>query len=221
MPRPGRVPRPFRVLIGPLSWPIIRAWSQPRSRCPHRRCERWGSSSRSTSPGPRTVTAAVRRARCAAPAGKPDIATATAGPGPGPFPPRPKPRTTWGAPAPTSNGVTTSTRWNGDASSPTGRRCGGRPPSNSDPTTRRGYWQLLHGHVLPAFGARAMGGIDHLGCGAVHRRQAGRGTVAEEGPRRGVGHLAGHEVRHPRRRPTRQPRRRASHPRGPPQTATR
>ena len=30
------------------------------------------------------------------------------------------------------------------------------------PTTRRGYWQLLHGHVLPTFGARAMGGIDHL-----------------------------------------------------------
>ena len=30
------------------------------------------------------------------------------------------------------------------------------------PTTRRGYWQLLHGHVLPTFGARAMGGIDHF-----------------------------------------------------------
>jgi integrase len=30
------------------------------------------------------------------------------------------------------------------------------------PTTRRGYWQLLHGHVLPTFGARAVGGIDHL-----------------------------------------------------------
>ena len=28
--------------------------------------------------------------------------------------------------------------------------------------TRRGYWQLLHGHVLPTLGARAMGGIDHL-----------------------------------------------------------
>ncbi len=30
------------------------------------------------------------------------------------------------------------------------------------PTTRRGYWQLLHGHVLPTFGARAVSGIDHL-----------------------------------------------------------
>jgi hypothetical protein len=30
------------------------------------------------------------------------------------------------------------------------------------PTTRRGYWQLLHRHVLPTFGGRAMGGIDHL-----------------------------------------------------------
>ncbi len=30
------------------------------------------------------------------------------------------------------------------------------------PTTRRGYWQLLHGHVLPYFGSRAMGGIDYV-----------------------------------------------------------
>ena len=30
------------------------------------------------------------------------------------------------------------------------------------PTTRRGYWQLLQGHVLPYFGARAMGNIDYM-----------------------------------------------------------
>ena len=30
------------------------------------------------------------------------------------------------------------------------------------PTTRRGYWQLLQGHVLPYFGTRAMGNIDYL-----------------------------------------------------------
>ena len=30
------------------------------------------------------------------------------------------------------------------------------------PATRRGYWQLLDGHVVPYFGARSMGGIDHL-----------------------------------------------------------
>jgi hypothetical protein len=30
------------------------------------------------------------------------------------------------------------------------------------PTTRRGYWQLLQNHVLPYFGARAMGNIDYL-----------------------------------------------------------
>jgi integrase len=30
------------------------------------------------------------------------------------------------------------------------------------PTTRRGYWQRLHGHVLPYFGPRAMGGIDYV-----------------------------------------------------------
>jgi len=30
------------------------------------------------------------------------------------------------------------------------------------PTTRRGYWQLLEGHVLPYFGARAMGNIDYM-----------------------------------------------------------
>jgi integrase len=30
------------------------------------------------------------------------------------------------------------------------------------PATRRGYWQLLDGHVLPYFAARAMGSIDYL-----------------------------------------------------------
>jgi hypothetical protein len=30
------------------------------------------------------------------------------------------------------------------------------------PTTRRRYWQLLHGHILPTFGSRPMGGNDHL-----------------------------------------------------------
>ena len=30
------------------------------------------------------------------------------------------------------------------------------------PTTRRGYWQLLHGHVLPYFGTKAMGSIDYI-----------------------------------------------------------
>jgi Phage integrase, N-terminal SAM-like domain len=30
------------------------------------------------------------------------------------------------------------------------------------PATRRGYWQLLDGHVVPYFGARAMGSIDYL-----------------------------------------------------------
>ena len=29
-------------------------------------------------------------------------------------------------------------------------------------STRRGYWQLLEGHVLPYFGHQAMGGIDYL-----------------------------------------------------------
>lgn len=30
------------------------------------------------------------------------------------------------------------------------------------PTTRRGYWQLLHNHVLPYFGHRQMGSLDYL-----------------------------------------------------------
>jgi hypothetical protein len=30
------------------------------------------------------------------------------------------------------------------------------------PAIRRGYWQLLDGHVVPYFGARSMGSIDYL-----------------------------------------------------------
>ncbi|MDQ2727351.1 MAG: site-specific integrase [Actinomycetota bacterium] len=30
------------------------------------------------------------------------------------------------------------------------------------PTTRRGYWQILHNHVLPYFGSRPLAGIDHM-----------------------------------------------------------
>jgi hypothetical protein len=88
------------------------------------------------------------------------------------------------------------------------------------PTTRRGYWQLLHGHVLPTFGARAMGGIDHLDVEQFIAAKLVEGLSAKK-VRDAVSVISlvmKCAIRG--RRPTRQPGRGASHPGRPPQTAT-